>query len=247
MEERYPQICDECEPRVIGKLNNAGYIAKTDYLRRIMERNRSKKVSPRRRTLMGLADSVGRWLWWGSLILQLLWHARAGLDLMANNLPLGEEGGYLPVVLSASERVTRFLPSTEWLIRLSLQATVLGIWWNPKLPEIVRGFSRPVLGLPKWYAFQALLVVSRYLFPRVVQLEVDHSEEMSAQFAIHAFMAVLVSYASIPATRSPLCPSLTYLRSTYLQVGLSRWIRGLFLPPQTSLLYGRRRPNLARA
>lgn len=197
LEERYPQICDDCEPRVLGKLNNAGYIAKTDYLRRIMARNRSKRVSPRRRTLMDLADGVGRWLWWGSLGLQLLWHTRAGLELLEDNLPLGEEGGWLPVVLGASGCVTQFLPSTAWLIQLSLQATILGVWWNPKFPQVVRGFSRPVLGLPKWYCFQALLVAFRYLFPRVVQLEVDPSGEMSAQFALHVFMAGLVSYVSL--------------------------------------------------
>lgn len=197
LEERYPQICDDCEPKVLGKLNNAGYIAKTDYLRRIMERNRKERISPRRRTLLGLADGVGKWLWRMSLALQLLWHARAGLELLANNMPLGEEGGWLPLILGTSERVTRHLPSTESLIQLSLQTTILGIWWNPKFQQIVRGFSRPVLGLPKWYAFQALLVISRYLFSRVVQLEVDHSEEMSAQFALHLFMAGLVSYVRV--------------------------------------------------
>lgn len=141
---------------------------------------------------------MGRWLWRGSLVLQLLWHVRAGFELMGNNMPLGEEGGWLPIVLGASERVFRYLPATEQLIRLSLYATVIGFWWNPKFPEVVRGFSRPFLGLPKWYAFEALLVVSRYLFPRMVQLEVDHSEEMSAQFAIHAFMAGLVCYVRPP-------------------------------------------------
>lgn len=174
-----------------------------------MGRSRTQKTSPRRRTLLGLADDVGRWLFWGSLGLQMLWHARAGLELLANNLPLGEEGGLLPVVLGASERVTQFLPATERLVRLSLQTTVLGLWWNPKFLQIVRGFSRPVLGLPKWYAFQALLLVSRYLFPRVVQLEVDHSEEMSAQFAIHLFMAGLVSYVSHSAEMLALRSSLT--------------------------------------
>ncbi|SPO03330.1 uncharacterized protein DNG_06012 [Cephalotrichum gorgonifer] len=201
LEERYPQICAECEPRVLGKLDAAGYVAKTDYLRRVMERNRARKTSPRRRTLLGLADGVGRWLWWGSLALQLLWHMRASLELLSNNLPLGEQGGWLPVILGAGEQVTRFLPSTDRLIRLALQVTVLGIWWNPKLPQIVRGFSRPVLGLSRWYAFQALLVLSRYLFPRVVQLEVEQSEEMTAQFAIHAFMAGLVCYVYVLAGR----------------------------------------------
>ena len=206
LEERYPQICAECEPKVLGKLNDAGYVAKTDYLRRVMGRSRTQKTPPRRRTLLGLADGVGRWMFWGSLCLQMLWHTRAGLELLANNMPLGEEGGILPVVLGTSERVTQFLPATERLVRLSLQATVLGLWWNPKFPQIVRGFSRPVLGLPKWYAFQALLVVSRYLFPRVVQLEVDHTEEMSAQFAIHLFMAALVIYVSHPSEVFALLP-----------------------------------------
>lgn len=163
-----------------------------------MARSRTKGGSTSRLTWVDFTDSVGRWLRWGSFVLQLLWHVSAGLELLANNMPLGETGGWLPVVLKTSEHVTQFLPSTDWLIQLSLQATVLGIWWNPKFPQVWRGFSRPVSGLPKWYGFQTLLVISRFLFPRVVQLEVDHSEMMSAQFAIHAFMAGLVSYVSHP-------------------------------------------------
>lgn len=193
LEDRYPQMCADCEPKVLAKLNAAGYIAKTDFLRTAMERSRANRTSPRRRTMMFLTDSLGRWLWYGAFVCQLLWHLSATAYLLTSDLPAEAQGRYL---LRAWNFTTRFIPSTESLIRLSLQMTVLGFWWNPKFPEIVRGFSRPILGLPKWYAFQAILALARYLFPKIVQLDVERAEQANAQLAIHVFVAGLVFYVS---------------------------------------------------
>lgn len=154
---------------------------------------------------MFLTDSLGRWLWYGAFACQLLWHLSATADLLTSDLPAEAQGRYL---VRAWNFTSRFLPSTESLIRLSLQMTVLGIWWNPKFPEIVRGFSRPILGLPKWYAFQAILAVARYLFPKIVQLDVERAEQATAQLAIHAFVAGLISYVSFyyPSSMESIAP-----------------------------------------
>ncbi|PKS07038.1 hypothetical protein jhhlp_005635 [Lomentospora prolificans] len=199
LEERYPQMCADCEPKVLSKLNAAGYIAKTDFLRTAMERSRANRTSPRRRTMMFLTDSLGGWLWYGAFVLQFLWHVSAVAEALMSDLRLEARETWL---LRAWIFISKFLPSTESLVRLSLQMTLVGIWWNPKFPEVVRGFSRPIIGLPKWYAFQAMLATARYLFPKISSLEVERAEQANAQLAIHAFVAVFILYVCILARKS---------------------------------------------
>ncbi|CAI4217188.1 unnamed protein product [Parascedosporium putredinis] len=199
LEDRYPQMCADCEPKVLSKLNAAGYIAKTDFLRTAMEKSRANRTSPRRRTMMSLTDGLGRWLWYSAFVAQVLWHVSAVVDVVSTDLSLEARQHWL---LRAWDLTSRFLPSTGSLIRISLQMTLLGIWWNPKFPEVVRGFSRPIVGLPKWYAFQGMLATARYLFPKIASLEVEHTEQANAQFAIHTFVAGLIFYVYILARKS---------------------------------------------
>lgn len=50
LEERYPPLCRNCEPRVRERLQVTGYAAKTDHLRRMVEQTRkgqTKRLRPR--------------------------------------------------------------------------------------------------------------------------------------------------------------------------------------------------------
>src|SRR5947208_3599249 len=74
LEERYPQVCENCEPRVRERIRATGYAAKTDHLRRMMERT---KARGRRKRTPGWRDVVlifGKMGWWVSLMGQLWWN-----------------------------------------------------------------------------------------------------------------------------------------------------------------------------
>src|SRR6185436_4840701 len=67
----YPQVCGDCEPKVLERIQQAGYTAKTDHLRRIIDRSRQTRAGWR--TPLDVLDLLGRRLWQAGLALQLLW------------------------------------------------------------------------------------------------------------------------------------------------------------------------------
>ncbi|EGE03047.1 hypothetical protein TEQG_02084 [Trichophyton equinum CBS 127.97] len=75
LEERYPQVCEKCKPRVIDRIRQAGYAAKTDHLRRMMERSKGKSTRKRRQMWRwkGLLVSTGAFSFWSSVAGQLVW------------------------------------------------------------------------------------------------------------------------------------------------------------------------------
>ena len=75
-----------------GKIRQAGYTAKTDHLRRMMERSRGRRVDPAKTTAIDWANTLGRGLWWGGLLMQMLWHTK----LLSAVLKHTDEGMYDP-------------------------------------------------------------------------------------------------------------------------------------------------------
>ena len=47
LEKRYPQCCARCEPKVNAQLQQANYAAKSDHLRRMLERNHERRKQSR--------------------------------------------------------------------------------------------------------------------------------------------------------------------------------------------------------
>ncbi|KAL2206029.1 hypothetical protein CC79DRAFT_837931 [Sarocladium strictum] len=206
LEERYPQVCADCEGRVQGRLQAAGYTAQTDHLRRLMANSRARK--PRKRlTPLDLAERVGRFVWWSGLILQVLWHLKS----VSNVMELSSEalGGMVdPDASSRSELVTqlveisRRLPSADFLIRGSITAAVLSIWWNPRFVQVTRGFSRHLLGFRQWYCFQGLIIFFRVVFRRVGELAPEDRGKPASHIMPHLLMAGLMLMITIIARKS---------------------------------------------
>src|SRR5437667_9658286 len=83
------------------------------------------------------------------------------------------------------------LQAKDQLISLSLGSNILTVWWNPLLVQVLRGFSRHILGLAQWYTFQGLMIFIRIMFSQVSMLTVGKRAELSAQITAHLFMAGL--------------------------------------------------------
>ncbi|KPM45661.1 hypothetical protein AK830_g993 [Neonectria ditissima] len=192
LEERYPQVCDECAERVDARIVQAGYTAKTDHLRRMMDKTRGKRDDPGRTTVLDWANTLGRGLWWGGLVVQMLWHLSAVSDVLKHR----DEGMYDPddkswpvLAVSGLAWVVEFLPPADTLIKGAFTASLLSAWWNPQFVQVSRGFTRHLLGFTQWYSFQGLIVFFRFFFGRVLELDGGQAQSRGAQLSAHLVMA----------------------------------------------------------
>ncbi|KAM5343158.1 hypothetical protein ACJ41O_014124 [Fusarium nematophilum] len=205
LEERYPQVCDECAERVEGQIRRAGYTAKTDHLRRMMEKSRGRRVDPGRTTALDWANSLGRGLWWGGLAMQMLWHLR----IVAHALEHRDEGMYDPddrswqtMAVAGLAWAVGFLPPGEVLISAAVTASILSAWWNPQFVQVSRGFTRHLLGLTQWYSFQGLIIFFRFLFRRVLEMNGGKAQSRSSQLSAHLAMSCVMIMIYSLAKRS---------------------------------------------
>ncbi|KAL0941568.1 uncharacterized protein CTRU02_204331 [Colletotrichum truncatum] len=204
LEQRYPQICAECEPKVHSKLDQAGYTARTDHLRRMMDRSRKNRVVPRKTTPLDVSATLGRWLWLGGIVCQYMWHlaSLAAVFASQDDEPLRDPDATSTWVQRLSLALTLLLPKPERLIYWSLWANALSIWWNPKFAQVFRGFSRHILGLGQWYTFQGLIILTRFMAMNMTEMRGGRSGQGSAQMSLHGLMALLMMAIYVLAQRS---------------------------------------------
>ncbi|CAM1510558.1 Fc.00g008930.m01.CDS01 [Cosmosporella sp. VM-42] len=205
LEERYPQVCEECAERVEGKIRQAGYTAKTDHLRRMVERSRGRRVDPAKTTATDWVNTLGRGLWWGGFLMQILWH----MKVIASVLKHTDDGMYDPddkswptIAISGLEWVVAFLPPPDTLIIGAITSSILSIWWNPQFVQFSRGFTKHLLGFTQWYSFQWLIIFFRVLFRRVEVVEGGKGDTRNAQLGVHFIMAVIMGVVYTLARRS---------------------------------------------
>lgn len=185
---------------MMAQVDRAGYTARTDHLRRMMDKTRQRRATPKQWSALDTADWLGKSLWQGGLALQLLWH----LVVISDNISVTTPGPMrdpdeVPTLLaSILGPVSRFLPGGEVLIHWSVIASMLSVWWNPRFVQVFRGFSRHVIGLSQWYIFQALVVTVRFAGRRATKYAADAQVSRSAQMSLHGLLALAMTVVSFP-------------------------------------------------
>ncbi|GFP58480.1 integral inner nuclear membrane protein ima1 [Trichoderma asperellum] len=215
LEKRYPQVCSDCAKRVEDRINQAGYTAKTDHLRRMMEKSRGRRV-PKRMTSLDVANAMGRWLWWGGLVIQIAWHL-VSVSYVLEAQATSKDGMVDPDDESATKGMISwlsylrgFLPAADTLIRCCINTGFLSAWWNPHFVQFNRGFTRHLLGFTQWYCFQGLIIFFRYIFRSVLHMQGGQAQsdraQISAHFAMACIMGLIYSLArkSIKVDTTPL-------------------------------------------
>ncbi|CAK7197984.1 hypothetical protein SEUCBS139899_000638 [Sporothrix eucalyptigena] len=192
LEQRYPQVCADCEPRVLDRIRDAGYTAKTDHLRRMVDYSRQVRLT--RATPVDAANWFGRKLWWAGLSFQILWQVgvigsfllHSSQSHIVEDLSFGNDiivEGESTTAATNHDRtqtptvatlivflypVLRFAVSKADVFRfLCITATLASCWWNPFLVQTIRGFTKPLIGIPTWYAYQAAIILARLLLAKV--------------------------------------------------------------------------------
>ena len=202
LEERYPQVCAHCEPRVRQKIHKAGYAAKADHLRRVMERAKYGRH----------AAEKWRRRWWAWVAGGLLWANAAGGHIVFNSLgalaleeaemrddsPVPPLRDCLELAYRVGQVGSQCVVAARPLVGGATLLAFLSIWWNPTMGRRTTARAR---GLVEFYQIQTVLLLVRllnwYLFREGTELHIDH---VLAR-AIHAVMLafnIVVSVLRLP-------------------------------------------------
>lgn len=197
LEKTYPQVCQDCEPRVQSRLREAGMTAKADHLRRMMDKSRarrSQKGGPV--TSAKLAEKLGRSLWFLGLFGQISWDICGVLpghgDLGADFRELEATSSTLWTVAAT---LTETCMSDRW-VQAGLFCSTVSIWWNPMFYQMRTGFVNHIAGFGNWYKFQVLMIMTRCIFYFVIRSNVLAQSEVGAEMAAHMVMLVFILLVS---------------------------------------------------
>ncbi|KAL3463204.1 Ima1 N-terminal domain-containing protein [Aspergillus heterothallicus] len=208
LEERYPQVCDKCEPRVKARIRQTGYEAKSDHLRRMMDRSKAGKAARRARqwNWRSLLVLVGALCYWISITGQLAWDLTSALTIdeslsVADGISMTYSVGPCFSNLLQTYRLPRhcvvdMVPHAGF----ALVAGILSLWWNPKLRLKVEGRGGRFMGLGEYYKVQLIVMVVRCAFWAVLSDPSSSGLDPTLPPALHSFM-VLFTVISVVISR----------------------------------------------
>ena len=169
LEERYPPVCENCEPKVLERLRVTNYAAKADHMGRMTERTRA--APPRSSSGSGwksLLILVGAIAWWASLIGQIFWNVMGTLP-KSQDLD-GLHDLYLSTSLSSCLRqISHDRQIGQGCAELAgpcgnfaLILAVLSVWWNPLLKQKAKRRHGRMVGLSEYYKVQLLTLMIKF-------------------------------------------------------------------------------------
>ena len=208
LEARYPQVCLGCEPRVRARIRAAGYVAKTDHLRRMIEHTRG--AGPRRGWQdcgwRGVLIFLGGLAWWGSLLGNVVWHV-----LGTTAAFVGPERIHAYPVLRHVQQYVQQLWGRDddpsgvcTMIQWSLILGVASIWWNTQLMAKLRRSGSRLTGLNEYYKLQVATMVVRAAAWWVLRERSTVALEPAQVGAAHFFMLLFVVSVSLSTAKGGL-------------------------------------------
>lgn len=205
MENRYPQVCETCEPRARERIRQTQYDAKADHLRRMMEQTRAGKAARRARnsgwrSLLVFTGALG---YWASIIVQLAWNVMVAMTSVST---LNELDAHLdrPSLVSCVKHTAemRQIPGdcvTDLapVAGLALIAGILSIWWNPKLRMKVEGRPGRLVRLGEYYQVQLIALVTRCVFWALLKDSSANNISQSLSPVLHMSMIIFTVLVSV--------------------------------------------------
>lgn len=227
LEDRYPQVCNNCLPRVQDQIRAAGYAAKADNLRRMIDRSRehSKAVQTRRQTWTLRFISLAKWIYIGSVVVGLLWHIM-GLTMTIEDDMEGDEDANWSTCLIQAFSLRRahqscvMSPFAWKVLQTSLILDWCTIWWNPKLASKTNSITGRMRGLKSLWAIRALVLSLRTavffywrLFPVTsTNLSIFHNTNMA--LLITMTLSLTLTWKTVRIVYTPVAvPEETYIPS----------------------------------
>lgn len=201
LEQRYPLVCEECEPLARQRLKDTSYAAKVDNMRRIMERTR-----PGLRHL----NEAGLWKLWipflGGLMWKLSWAGQVVSDLIcvmsmlmdSEVEPLVQQtfwGNPRQSVLNW-EVSPRSDPLVLPLAKYALLLGLFSAWWNPRLQERMRKRWGRMIGIGDYYTQQLIFLAVRGAALYWITSQPNVEQEQAAHLFLLVFSLVVSTDAA---------------------------------------------------
>lgn len=212
LERRYPQVCADCAPRVRERINAAGYAAKTDYLKRLLDRPRRETdtrywTGP---TWQSILVYWAGWFWWISIVIHFLW-SLLGAYAIKGRLGAGRDAQYAQNIVVCAKQAWKYdmvqsdcLTTFAGEMRFSLVSMAATFWWNNKLHAKVKGWTGGrLLGLRDHLFVQVLVIALRSGSYWLLRDPTATRLPMQAYRGAHAFIAcVLFAVSSLKTLES---------------------------------------------
>ncbi|KAF9882725.1 hypothetical protein FE257_005343 [Aspergillus nanangensis] len=209
LEERYPQVCVRCEPLARERIRQAGYEAKSDHLRRMMDRSKAGRVARQARNWnwRSLLIFAGAFLHWASIVGQLSWNLWTALGSDDDALRDPDEH-FTPQTtllciqnaLKTGRVTTSCSADLAPYAGLALVAGIFSLWYNPKLRLKVEGRGGRFAGLGEYYKVQLIVLVVRCAFWAVLRDPSSSGLDPTLPPALHMFM-IFFTILSIAISR----------------------------------------------
>ncbi|CAI6338074.1 unnamed protein product [Periconia digitata] len=201
LEERYPQVCDNCIGPVQDRIRAAGYAAKADNLkRRLVEskKYRSKESTARQRFTLAVI-AIAQWAYVLSVFAGLLWHAM-GMAVLPEHAPLAFDWTMCAKQALSLRRINELcVNSFEVLdiLKYALLADLLTVWWNPKLRQKTNYPGGRMHNLFLVWGLRIITLVTRYLS----YISLRNVEENTADWyrCTHAIFFAILLCATLAA------------------------------------------------
>lgn len=191
---RYPQCCADCEPRVREQLAKAAYTAKTDHLRRMLDRTAKIRVVTNNSPVY-YCHSVGRWLWAASLMFQLMWHVCLISQGLAAHSKRTNDKSWLMLSARIVAGFVGYLPAPEQLLKWSFWTSAVSIWWNPRWVDTFKSNTKHLVGISNYYCYQALIFAVKLAATLVISpLSNMQGPGLAARVTAHVSMALSMLY-----------------------------------------------------
>ena len=175
LEDRYPQCCARCAPRVREKLNHAVYTAKSDHMRRLLDSSKRAKIADRYGWRYLVVRCAG-WVYVLSTIWHMAWHITT---VSIAQVPITKS---TLVLLGVLQIAFDYLEP-------ALFASLVTIWWSPKWEHKIAGKFGRLHGLSEYFYAQFILLVIRFASWQLLGPDHDLVPE-NLQIPLHAVATV---------------------------------------------------------
>ncbi|KAL8670159.1 MAG: hypothetical protein Q9168_005292 [Polycauliona sp. 1 TL-2023] len=208
MEERFPQVCDVCAPAVEDRIRSTGYAAKTDHLRRMMDRTRGQGVVCKSWSWKNFVVMFGGIGWTFGFLAHLAFHLLGALPTGGSEDELKDPDDLQSVLmcLVSSAKHLRYPPLCNQYFRTvlgySLGFGLLCCWWNPKMQFKLRGGYGRVVGRADYYKLQLVALAIRSVSWKVTALDTALVIDPQNVRATHAISVVLEALLFVLSWRS---------------------------------------------
>jgi Ima1 N-terminal domain len=204
VDERYPQVCAECEPKVRKIMSTRHHAVKADNLRRVMDRSKNRtRGQPLKTDWRELLILIGAFCYWASIGIQLIWNSMGALAAQGPEVEMRDEASssvlfkYLQTSIW-EQHIPRQLPGmcSVLVAPLAGWSLVLGLaslWWNPQLKTKLYWRRARMTGLNDYYKLQIIVNVARFVGWEILQDPDLFGIKSSIHWAIHLVMFALTA------------------------------------------------------